>query len=529
MKRITVKRGDTSYFGGLSNQLTYQQDILKKYIQAPVNLANFKAQIELKKAHFTNEKRVLLHEVLVGQLSAYFHHNKVKENVDLLLKDNTFTVIAGHQLNLYGGPLYTIYKIMDAIRLAEELSKKYPEYNFVPVFWMATEDHDFEEINHLHLFGETLTWNSEQVGPVGRFNLDGFEEVKDAIQEKFQNNPNFAAFLDKFYKNGSLTDATVETFMELVGEEYGLVIIDGDSQQLKASFAGTMRKEIETPFAEKLIAETTQQLEADGYHGQAHARPINLFYIKDQLREHIIALEDGSFEAGELRFSKEEILNELSENPQRFSPNVVFRPLYQESVLPNLCYLGGGGEMAYWLQLKAMFEEAAVPYPLIKVRNSVQWLDKTTVKRLDKLSFEVTDIFESIHELKKRFVFENSGDELDFSVLESMENQLIAEVEKTVLSVDKGLDGYVKGEIVRLQKQLDNLKQKLVREQKKKHENAMGQIDGIYEKMFPGNGLQERYENMIPYLAKYGVKEYISMVHDIIDPFENDLIVVLEE
>ena len=185
--------------------------------------------------------------------------------------------------------------------------------------------------------------------------------------------------------------------------------------------------------------------------------------------------------------------------------------------------------MAYWLQLKAMFEETAVPYPLIKVRNSVQWVDKTTVKRLDKLSFEVTDIFESIHELKKRFVFENSGDELDFSVLESMENQLIAEVEKTVLSVDKGLDGYVKGEIVRLQKQLDNLKQKLVREQKKKHENAMGQIDGIYEKMFPGNGLQERYENMIPYLAKYGVKEYISMVHDIIDPFENDLIVVLEE
>ena len=200
MKTITVNRRETSFFGDLANQINDNQEGLQKYIQAPFSLKNFKNQIELKKKSFSKQQRDLLHDVVAQQMASYSEFEKVSQNVKLLKEENTFTVTAGHQLNMYGGPLYVIYKIMDAVRLAEKLKSTYPENNFVPVFWIATEDHDFEEINHLHLFNDTISWDSQQKGPVGRFSLDGIEEFKNEILSKFENNPDFAKYLDQFYK-----------------------------------------------------------------------------------------------------------------------------------------------------------------------------------------------------------------------------------------------------------------------------------------------------------------------------------------
>ena len=527
MKKITINRRETTYFSDLANQINDNQSALQNYIQAPFSLGNFEHQIKLKKQNFSSTQRELLYNVVSKQMAAYSNFEEVNSNVELLKEENTFTVTAGHQLNMYGGPLYVLYKVMDAVRLAEKLSAKYPAQNFVPVFWIATEDHDFNEINHLHLFHDTFSWESEQKGPVGRFSLDGLEGFKNDIKSKFDNNPEFSEFLDQFYRNENLADATIDFMMNLLGD-YGVVILDADDKSLKSSFAPIMKRELEFHFSEKEVAKTTTQLEGDGFHGQAMPRPVNLFYIKDQFRERIIPADNGSFEIGDEAISKEDLLSELDNNPERFSPNVILRPLYQEFILPNLCYLGGGGEMAYWLQFKGMFDQTEVPFPIIKVRNSIQWVDKSTSKKIEKLNLNYFDVFESIHEVKKQFVIDNTDVELDFSKLDEKVNSFIQELESSIVKSDRGLVGYAKSESSKIQKQVDGVQQKLIRHHKKKNEDGMKQIDGIYSRLFPNNGLQERYDNMIPFLAKYGPKEFVGMVYDLIDSEEEGLILAVE-
>ncbi|PKR79969.1 bacillithiol biosynthesis cysteine-adding enzyme BshC [Brumimicrobium salinarum] len=527
MKTITINRRSTTFFSELANQINDHQEGLSKYIQSPFNLETFGNQIALKQNQYSSDQRALLYDVVKEQMTNYLSIEPVAQHVELLKKENTFTVTAGHQLNLYGGPLYLIYKIMDTIRLVEELSIKYPENHFVPVFWMGTEDHDFEEINHVHLFNDKISWNTEQKGPVGRFSLKNIDQFKGELKEKFTNNPDFVNFLDQFYTEENLSQANSSFLMHLLGQ-YGLIILDADDARLKQSFAPILQKEIETQFSEKEVTKTTKQLEEDGFHGQAMARPINLFYIKDQFRERIIPINENDFEIGTKTLSKSELLQELKEHPERFSPNVILRPLYQEYILPNLCYIGGG-EMAYWLQFKGMFDQTSVPFPLLKVRNSLQWFDKGTNKKINKLDLAFTDVFRSIHEIKKEYVLENAEVELDFSELDQKMKDLQRVLEAVVVFTDKNLEQYAKSESTKIEKQISSIEEKLIRHSKKKNEDAMKQIESIYKRLFPEHGLQERYENMIPFLAKYGAKEFVHQLHELINPFEKDLILVIEE
>src|SRR5690554_7552726 len=263
MEKQTIDRRTISHFGNLSNQITYHQERLTNYLQDVVELDSFEQQIQRKRKVYSSENRRVLSEALTEQLSPYFSYEKVQRNVELIKEENTFTITAGHQLNLFGGPLYTLYKIFDAIKLAELLKEQYPHENFVPVFWMATEDHDFEEVNHIHLFGDKLSWETEQKGPVGRFSLEGIQDFKSSVLEKFQNNQDFYEYLNRFYKEGDLSSATTEFLMDLVGD-YGIVILDADQKELKSLFSPYIKKELETQFSEKEIRseEHTSELQS---------------------------------------------------------------------------------------------------------------------------------------------------------------------------------------------------------------------------------------------------------------------------
>lgn len=527
MEKQLISRRKTTFFSPLSNQITDNQEDLLAYIQEPIRLEAFKDQIERKKKSYSAEQRNLIHKICTEQLQPFFHFGKVKSNVAALKEENTFTVTAGHQLNLYGGPLYSIYKIMDAVKMAEKVNAHYPSYHIVPVFWMATEDHDFEEINHIHLFHDTLTWETDQTGPVGRFSIDDMTTFKTELLSKFENNPEFSKFLSTTYQHGNLAEATREFLMKLVGK-YGILILDADKAELKKSFTPLLEKELFEQFSAPKIEQQIEQLEKEGYHGQATPRPINLFYIKDQFRERIIPQDNGDFEIGSKTFTKAKIQEELAHHPERFSPNVVFRPLYQEFILPNLCYLGGGGEMAYWLELKGMFAETNIPFPLIKVRNSIQWIDKKTKKKLDKLGLDPLTVFSPIDSVKKHYVLDHSEDELDFTSLSENTAALIEELIASVITIDSGLEGYGKSEATKISNQIEKLKQKLLRHQKQKNDTAMQQIDGIYANLFPNNGLQERYENVIPFLTKMKSDEFVDCIYQSLDAFETKLIILIE-
>lgn len=527
MHKQIIDRNKTEYFSSLANLLVYDQAKLESFITAPFSLKNLSEQAEQKVAQFPKEQRRLLNEVLHEQMKG-FNHDKVSESLFLLDDDSAVTITTGHQLNLYTGPLYVIYKIMHVIKLAERMNQIDDNMNYVPLFWMATEDHDFEEINHLHLFNDTISWETDQSGPVGRFSLDDFEATKQSLLEKFENNPSFASFLSSFYdKKESLASATRKFVMELF-EEYGLIVLDADDERLKRSFSSIMTKEVLEHFSEPLVENKTRELEDKGYNGQVTPRPVNLFYITNSQRDRIIP-EKGGFKIGEENYTQEEVLDLLENHPERFSPNVVLRPVYQEFILPNVCYVGGGGEMSYWLQLKDVFDTLEIPYPIIQVRNSVQFVDGIALKKMNKLDISVDQLFEDIHVLKKQYVLEHESSELEFDSFDQQGEDLSKTIIELITSVDKGLEGYGKSEVTRLQKQLDGIKQKLIRHQKKKHDQAMDQIDNLFERLFPAGGLQERYDNIIPKLAKYGKDQVLKDLYNNMDPEEKGLILLIEE
>lgn len=529
MERIFINRHKTTFFSAISNDLIYGESKLTPFINRAFSLDNFSKQIEEKNQNYKQSFREILSRELFSQYGGLKISESLSSNITALNAPNTFTVTTGHQLNLFGGPLYIVYKIVHVLKLAQQIKELNPTNNIVPVFWMASEDHDFEEINHLNLFGNKVSWNSDQAGAVGRFSLEGIEGFKDEVLEFFKNDNEAQKFISTYYaaSDANLSQATRRLINDLFGQ-YGVVIIDGDSEALKRLFIPVMQKEIELNFSSEQVEEQTNALVELGYKPQINPREINLFFLEENARTRIIE-ENNQYKVGDKLLSKTELLAAIEQSPASFSPNVVLRPVYQEYILPNLAYVGGGGEMAYWLQLKGVFDALNLTFPILQVRNSFQLFDKSIMKRLNKLELAPENCFEDIHQVKKQYVIYNSSDEIDFGKLEELIDSISTEMEALIVAVDEGLKGYSQSEITRMNKQLATVKDKLIRQQKKKFETSLQQIDGLYDKLFPNRGLQERYENILSVALRYGIHEFISMIFDACDPKMNDLIVLMDK
>ncbi|MEY3646967.1 MAG: hypothetical protein RL127_1675 [Bacteroidota bacterium] len=325
---------------------------LKPLYGATPTLESFRAQIDQKKS----VNRKLLAEVLADQYQGITD----APDIACLGNENTFTVTTGHQLNLLTGPLYVIYKLVSTINLARKLQQAYPEFKFVPVYWMATEDHDWDEINHLHLFGKTYTCTSAQTGAVGRFHTEDLAEMLGQLPS------GIPLFKDAYQSSQTLTEAVRKYIHALFGET-GLVCIDADDARLKGLMNKVMEADVLQRAHQKSVADTDEKLVSLGYKPQIHAREINFFYMKGDLRERI-EYSNGNYHVlnTDIRFSEETMTAEIANHPEHFSPNVVLRPLYQEIILPNLAYLGGPAEVGYWFQLKSVFDLHQVPFQLFQ-------------------------------------------------------------------------------------------------------------------------------------------------------------------
>ncbi len=223
-------------------------------------------------------------------------------NIQLLKDANTFTITTGHQLNLFTGPLYFIYKIASTINLCKQLKNEFPDHNFVPIYWMATEDHDFEEINYFNFKGKKVKWNKESFGPVGRLSTEGLQEVFELFSDELGigSNADYLRnlFIKSYLEHEHLADATRFLANELFKTE-GLVIVDGDSKPLKKLFIPYVKKELLEQNSLKNVMETNEQLK--DYFVQVNPREINLFYIEDNLRERII-FEDNKFKINNTKY-----------------------------------------------------------------------------------------------------------------------------------------------------------------------------------------------------------------------------------
>lgn len=503
---------------------------LRPFYKYETNLDAFE-QVIADKGKETIDRATLV-KALREQYSQLAKSEKVDAQIASLEQDHTFTVVTAHQPSLFTGPLYFIIKICSTINLVRQLRERYPEQQFVPVFITGGEDHDFEEINHLHLYGKKIEWDNEEEGAVGEMSTSTLDAplaaLKDILGESERAQAVFEELQAAYTRHAHYGLATVDYVHTLFAEE-GLVVIDMNKVALKRLLIPIMREELVEQPSQAYIEKAQLELEKAGFSGQAHAREINLFYLRDGLRERIV-LENDTYHVlnTDYKFTQEQLLTELEAHPDFFSPNVIMRPLYQEKVLPNLAYIGGGGELAYWLERKEQFAHFGINFPMLIRRNSLLWLDSGTVKRMKKLELQVADLFVETEALLKQFVNSQTDNELTIQEEKDQLEALFTSIADKARDIDPTLAKAIEAEYTRQAKSVDNLEGRLMRAEKQKHENALNQIRKLKEKLFPNNGLQERYDNFLTFYLPQG-HDFLTTLIDVLDPLQEGFVVVEEE
>ena len=464
--------------------ISRDQNLAKFYNQYP-DIQGFKQVIEARK--FSDTKR----KTLVNVLEKQYQHLENKPNLAILSESNTFTVTTGHQLNIFTGPLYVIYKIVTVINLAKKLKAEFPAYNFVPVYWMASEDHDFAEIASFNLFGKNYQWETEQKGAVGRMNPAELQAIFEQMPEK----P--VIFEEAYLKNTTLADAVRQYMNEFFGSE-GLVCLDADDATLKGVFSEIIKDDLLNNTANRIVTETSNELNAMGYHTQITPREINFFYLQDGLRERIIYVNsEFRIQNSELKFSQQEILQTLTDEPENFSPNVVLRPLYQEIILPNIAYIGGPSEVPYWLQLKGVFDYYGEQFPLLMPRNFALVVNQANKKKIDKLGISIEELFADEVTLRKTFVEQNSENSLSLAFEIDDVSEIFERILKKSMAVDQTMKGAVEAEKSKVIGSLENLEKRIKKAEERNQETSVTQLLALKQKLFPDGGLQERKENFL--------------------------------
>lgn len=520
VKQIPFKK--TGYFSKLMIDYLEKSPTINPFYNNFPNYEGFEKQIQEKKTIFSEISRKVLANALTEQYVNFSISEATKSNIKNLQQHNTFTITTGHQLNLFTGPLYFLYKIFSVINLCEDLAEKYPDYNFVPIYWMATEDHDFDEINFFNYKSKKIEWKRKDGGAVGGFSLEGLEEVYNNFSTKLGASKNAdylrALFSTAYLKHDNLADATRYIANTLFGK-YGLVIMDGDNKALKSLYKPFIKQELEEQLSFKEVSETNQRLE-ENYGVQVNPREINLFYLTEKSRERIIF--DGEkylINNTNLFFTKDELLIEVENHPEKFSPNVILRPLYQEVILPNICYVGGGGELAYWLQLKSFFKKSNVPFPILLLRNSVQVVSEKQYKKLSKLDINLNEIFTKQHKLLSHKVKENSDLELSFVAKKEFLRKQFQDLKDIAVKTDVTFLNAVNAQEAKQIKGLEKLEKRLLKAEKRRLKDLVSRITELQNELLPNQSLEERQRNFSEYYEEYG-DEFLVALKENLNPLQ---------
>jgi len=525
---------ETGYFSEfITDYLSQKAELRCLYHRFPL-ATNFPAQIKEKQAHYSAENRDILAQALERQYKNLSISKETYQNIEALRQENTFTITTGHQLSLFTGPLYFIYKIVTTIVSCQQLKKLYPQYNFVPIYWMATEDHDFEEINHFSFRGQKLSWHAEQSGMVGDFSTEGLERISHILKVllgKSHQGQYLASLFERAYEQHKTLASATRYLVNELFTPYGLVIIDGNDKALKELLVPYFKRELLENASHKEVEKTLAYIKSvnKNYPEQVHPREINIFYVKDGIRERIVKEEQGYTVLNtSIRFSEEEILRHLECFPEYFSPNVILRPLYQEVILPNLAYIGGGGEIAYWLELKDMFAQYKVPFPMLMLRNSVLLISEAQEKKLHKLGLIHHDIFLKNNILENKITQRLSEYPIDFSSQRACLQEHFAQLHQIAAHTDKSFLGAVKAQEAKQLKGLDNLEKRLLKAQKKKYRETLDRVIDLRVSLFPKESLQERVDNFSEYMIE-SQGQFIDTLVKHLSPFDFRFVILSYE
>ncbi|MBL7851722.1 MAG: bacillithiol biosynthesis cysteine-adding enzyme BshC [Cyclobacteriaceae bacterium] len=488
-----------------------QDEALKPFYGRFPSPEAFQGQLK-DKSGFPASARNTLVKVLQRQYESVKQQPAVEANIRALGDAKTFTVTTGHQLSVFTGPLYFVFKIATVIQACRQLKAKYPAYHFVPVYWAASEDHDYEEIKSFRLNGKKYTWETDQQGAVGRFHTQDFKKLLAEVPGEI------GLFRDAYTRSATLGEAVRRYVNALFGEE-GLIVVDADDRELKRLLQPVMSADVfeHTPF--QTVEATNKKLEALGYHPQVNPREINFFYLEPGLRSRIERQGDGFVVVDTaLRFTKEELLQKMEQTPEQFSPNVILRPLYQELILPNLAYVGGPAELVYWLELKGVFDLFKTPFPILLPRNFGLIVDAPTARKMSKTRLHLEAFFESKNELFKRWVIQHSSHDLSLDAAANSLAGLMEEVKRRSEKIDPTLGPMTEAHATRMLKAMRTIEQKMMRAEKRKQSDGLRQVEAVKDALFPNGGLQERTDNFLNfYQTDPG---FIQKLIEHFDPFD---------
>jgi bacillithiol biosynthesis cysteine-adding enzyme BshC len=286
--------------------------------------------------------------------------------------------------------------------------------------------------------------------------------------------------------------------------QYGLVVLIADQPHLKKIMQPVFEDDLFNQTASAIVTETVKRLTVS-YKVQANPRAINLFYLKDDIRNRIEKTDAGfSVVDTELQFTEDEMKKELELYPERFSPNVILRGLYQETILPNIAFIGGGGELAYWLELKDLFDHYKVPYPVQVLRNSFLLVPEKQAAKIERMGFTVADFFQSTDDLMNQLVKRDSSVQVHLSSELRDSAAFYQHLQTLAGKIDSTLVPHVQSLEKQLLHRLKELEKKMIRAEKRKFSDEARQLQTIRTALFPNNSLQERFENILPYYAQYG-------------------------
>lgn len=467
-------------------------------------IEQIRAAIELRKSFTTRPQLV---EAIRDQYKNLPVSISLENNLKKLKNDNCFTVCCAHQPCIMGGPLYWLYKILNTISISQSLKTIFPEFDFVPVYYIGFEDHDFDEINHIYIFNKHVAWNHAAGTAVGKFDTEGLESfILELIplfsQNSFAENY-FHKHLDFIKNNQKFTDYYNWFVNDLFGQ-FGLVTIQPDTRYFKQQIIPLLEKEIQQSFISTSCAHASKILNELGYDSQVNPREINLFYHDPSGRKRIIKKSDTLFSLHDdsKSWTIETLLADINNTPEKFSPNVLFRPLLQESILPNVAFVGGGAELHYWMQLKSTFEFIGIPYPALIRRSSAFLLDQKLQAKIIKSQFDTLAFIHTEKQLQDEFIQRKQIENPVPNDLIPKISELLDHLNQHAAYLDQPTHTSISGEIHKILKSLDQIENKVAKYLKTKHTNELNQLLNIREQFYPSGKLQERTINFLPFYLK---------------------------
>jgi bacillithiol biosynthesis cysteine-adding enzyme BshC len=464
--------------------------------------------------------RDALRSALLGPQTRWAAPPVTRRRIEDLCAPHGLAVCTGQQTGLFGGPLFTLYKALTAVALAARLERELGR-PVVPLFWMASEDHDVAEADHVHLLdrgGRLNTLRHAAWGSASGFmpaNLrlgpaiqDTLRQVWDALPATEFTDPLRASLDQAYAPDRTLADAFARWILSLIGDT-GLVMVDAADPALKRLAAGILRREIEeAPRTSAAIMEVSRALRAQGYPAQIDARPdgVNCFLLAGGRRA--LSRDTGGLkirDTGEF-FPVAALSRMAEESPERFSPNVALRPVIQDQLFPTLAYVAGPGELAYFAQLRPVYEAFDVPMPVIVPRATLSLVEPRIAQLLHRFHLELQDLVTEPEQLASRILRAQLPPDLGATLATARQDveeifrrvgEAIAAVDPTLKATAGQTGGHIKGH-------LDQLEKKAVQALKRREADTGQQLQRLRDALMPGGKLQERVYPLLPYLAKYG-------------------------